>query len=106
MNHQTYVVLGISGSLRKDSSNTRLLSFIKRMMPAGTEFRMYQGLATLPHFSPDLDGDEAEPHEAVREWRKSCSGGCDSESVRQNMREVCQVLSRTHWTGLYLQVNS
>lgn len=70
MNHQTYVVLGISGSLRKDSSNTRLLSFIKRMMPAGTEFRMYQGLATLPHFSPDLDGDEAEPHEAVREWRE------------------------------------
>ncbi len=64
------VVLGISGSLRNQSSNTRLLSSIGGMMPAGIEFRMYQGLATLPHFSPDLDGDEAQLHRAVLEWRE------------------------------------
>lgn len=39
-------------------------------MPTGVEFRVYDGLASLPHFSPDLDGDEAEPHEAVYEWRE------------------------------------
>lgn len=39
-------------------------------MPAGTVFRMYQGLGSLPHFSPDLDGDETQSHEAVREWRE------------------------------------
>ncbi|MFC4103268.1 NADPH-dependent FMN reductase [Paenibacillus xanthanilyticus] len=70
MQQRTMVVLGISGSLRMQSSNTRLLSSIGSMMPPGTEFRMYQGLATLPHFSPDLDGDEAQLDEAVREWRE------------------------------------
>jgi chromate reductase len=70
MKHQCHVVLGISGSLRKTSSNTWLLSSIGGMMPAGIEFRMYQGLASLPHFSPDLDGDEAQSNEAVREWRE------------------------------------
>jgi len=38
-------------------------------VPASTEFRIYQGLASLPHFSPDLDCDES-THEAVREWRE------------------------------------
>ncbi|WP_163853527.1 NADPH-dependent FMN reductase [Paenibacillus elgii] len=70
MEQRSLVVLGISGSLREQSSNTRLLSFIGGMMPAGIEFRMYQGLASLPHFSPDLDGDEDPWHEAVREWRE------------------------------------
>ncbi|NEN85031.1 NADPH-dependent FMN reductase [Paenibacillus elgii] len=70
MKQRSLVVLGISGSLREQSSNTRLLSFIGGMMPAGIEFRMYQGLASLPHFSPDLDGDEDPWHEAVREWRE------------------------------------
>jgi len=70
MEHQGHIVLGISGSLRKESSNKMLLSSIGGMLPAGIEFRTYQGLATLPHFSPDLDGDEAESHEAVREWRE------------------------------------
>ncbi|GLI06813.1 FMN reductase [Paenibacillus tyrfis] len=70
MKQRSLVVLGISGSLREQSSNTRLLSIIGGMMPAGMEFRMYQGLASLPHFSPDLDGDEAHWHGAVREWRE------------------------------------
>ncbi|WP_029191960.1 NADPH-dependent FMN reductase [Paenibacillus elgii] len=70
MKQRSLVVLGISGSLREQSSNTRLLSFIGGMMPAGIEYRMYQGLASLPHFSPDLDGDEDPWHEAVREWRE------------------------------------
>jgi chromate reductase len=70
MEHQSHIVLGISGSLRKQSSNTWLLSSIGGMMPAGMEFRIYEGLASLPHFSPDLDGDEAQSNEAVREWRE------------------------------------
>ncbi|SEB49804.1 NAD(P)H-dependent FMN reductase [Paenibacillus sp. GP183] len=70
MEHQSHVVLGISGSLRKQSSNTWLLSSIGGMMPTGMEFRIYQGLASLPHFSPDLDGDESQSHDSVREWRE------------------------------------
>jgi chromate reductase, NAD(P)H dehydrogenase (quinone) len=69
MEQHSYVVLGISGSLRKQSSNTRLLLSLEGLLPAGTDFRQYDGLAGLPHFSPDLDSDEAEPDEAVQEWR-------------------------------------
>ncbi|TYP70179.1 NADPH-dependent FMN reductase [Paenibacillus methanolicus] len=70
MQQRSMIVLGISGSLRAQSSNTRLLASIGSMMPAGTEFRMHHGLANLPHFSPDLDGDEAQVDGAVREWRE------------------------------------
>jgi chromate reductase len=70
MEQQSLVVLGISGSLRQHSSNSRLLSSIEGMMPMGVEFGLYDGMASLPHFSPDLDGDEADPHEAVQEWRE------------------------------------
>jgi len=39
-------------------------------MPVGMEFPMYNGLANLPPFNPDLDDDNAQLHEAVRGWRK------------------------------------
>jgi chromate reductase, NAD(P)H dehydrogenase (quinone) len=70
MEQRSLVVLSITGSLRKQSTNSRLLSSIEGMMPTDVEFRMYDGLASLPHFSPDLDGYEAEPHAAVYEWRE------------------------------------
>jgi chromate reductase, NAD(P)H dehydrogenase (quinone) len=70
MEHQNHVVLGISGSLRKQSTNTLLLSSIGEIMPAGMEFRIYHGLASLPHFNPDLDGDESQLHKTVLEWRE------------------------------------
>ena len=64
-------VLGLSGSLRKQSSNMRLLSFIGRLMPDRIAFRMYDGLANLPHFNPDLDGGKTPIDAAVREWREA-----------------------------------
>jgi chromate reductase, NAD(P)H dehydrogenase (quinone) len=48
------VILGLSGSLRADSTNTAVL----RLCPGVT---IYDGLAELPHFSPDLDVDPAPP---------------------------------------------
>jgi len=71
MSKQSLVVLGISGSLRKQSSNTRLLAYVGGLMPAGTTFRIYDGLAALPHFSPDIDGDEDPVNEAVQQWREA-----------------------------------
>jgi NAD(P)H-dependent FMN reductase len=62
-------VLAISGSLRRESSNMTLLRAAVRVAPAGMEFLFYEGLATLPHFNPDLDGETDVPPEPVREWR-------------------------------------
>ncbi|HET7505114.1 MAG TPA: NADPH-dependent FMN reductase [Kofleriaceae bacterium] len=48
-------VLGISGSTSAKSSNTALLRAASRVAPPGTEIVIYEGMAGLPHFNPDLD---------------------------------------------------
>jgi len=61
-------VLAISGSLRSGSSNTILLRAAAGLAPRGLSVTLYEGLADLPHFNPDLD-DEANPPPQVREFR-------------------------------------
>jgi chromate reductase len=61
-------VLGISGSLRRDSHNRRLLLEAAELLPAGTELELYGGLKAIPPYDEDDDGDD-EAHEAVRELR-------------------------------------
>ena len=60
-------ILAVSGSLRVSSSNTVLLRALAELAPAGVEVRLYEELAQLPHFNPDLDIEPVP--EAVREWR-------------------------------------
>jgi chromate reductase len=50
-------VLAISGSLSASSSNGAILRAASRVMAPGTEIAIYDGLASLPHFSPDIDVD-------------------------------------------------
>ena len=47
--------LGFSGSLRRVSTNTALLRAAIRSAPEGVELRLYEGLADLPIFNPDLE---------------------------------------------------
>lgn len=49
--------LAISGSLRSGSSNTILLRAAVALAPETFEVSVYDGLATLPHFNPDLDNE-------------------------------------------------
>ena len=51
-------ILAISGSLRAGSSNTALVRATKEVAPEGVEVVVYDGLASLPHFNPDLDNEE------------------------------------------------
>ena len=48
-------ILGLSGSLRRDSHNTSLLRAAARSLPSGVELELYDGLADLPHYNADLD---------------------------------------------------
>jgi chromate reductase len=50
-------ILAISGSLRAVSSNTAVLRAAVRLAPDGVEIVLFEGLASLPFFNPDLDGD-------------------------------------------------
>ncbi|SRR6266550_4436361 len=54
-------VLGISGSLRRDSHNTELLRAAATLLPSGVEFELYDGLRDIPPYDEDHDqrGDAA-----------------------------------------------
>lgn len=56
-------VLGISGSLREDSHNTRLLRAAADRLPPGAELVLFEGLGDIPPFDQDA---EATPPMAVR----------------------------------------
>jgi chromate reductase len=48
-------VLGISGSLRADSHNGRLLRAAAREVPAGVAFEVWDGMRDVPPYDEDLD---------------------------------------------------
>lgn len=54
-------ILAISGSLRANSTNTTLLRAVAQLAPPGVRVVLYDGLDSLPHFSPDRDGDDINP---------------------------------------------
>src|SRR6266540_1103196 len=51
-------VLGISGSLRRDSYNTKLLRAAEELLPAGVELEIYRGLKAIPPYDEE---DDVEP---------------------------------------------
>jgi chromate reductase, NAD(P)H dehydrogenase (quinone) len=52
-------VLAISGSLRKNSTNTAALAALARLAPQDVRVLVYQELAKLPPFNPDDDVEGA-----------------------------------------------
>jgi chromate reductase, NAD(P)H dehydrogenase (quinone) len=60
-------VLGISGSLRRDSHNTRLLRGAGRALPAGAELALFGELAAIPPFSEDDEHAPPAPVIALRD---------------------------------------
>lgn len=68
-------ILGISGSLRRDSHNTNLLRAAADLLPPGVELHLYDGLRNLPPYDADLDVEPAAPAVArLREMISSADG--------------------------------
>lgn len=61
-------ILGISGSLRRDSHNTALLRAAAQMLPPGVELVLYDGLKAIPPYDDD---ELATPPAAVRDLRRA-----------------------------------
>lgn len=61
-------ILGISGSLRSNSSNTNILKSIAGFNPDEVEFVIFEGLDQLPHFNPGQ-----EENKAVRNFKTAIS---------------------------------
>jgi chromate reductase len=66
-------VLGISGSLRRDSHNATLLRAARELFEAeGAELVIYDGLKDIPAY--DEDDDQGDPPAAVADFRNAIAG--------------------------------
>ncbi|MGW1159811.1 NADPH-dependent FMN reductase [Streptomyces sp. NPDC002519] len=54
-------ILGISGSLRKDSLNRRLLDALRPLTPEGMQIDVFERLGDLPLYNQDLDVRDGVP---------------------------------------------
>nr|WP_209120834.1 NAD(P)H-dependent oxidoreductase [Zongyanglinia marina] len=50
-------LLALSGSARAASTNTAMLECFCRLAPLDIELELFHGLADLPIFSPDREGE-------------------------------------------------
>ena len=64
-------ILGISGSVRSDSHNTRLLRRAGELLPAGWELEVYDGLREIPSYDQD---DDPHGERTVEELREAIAG--------------------------------
>ena len=62
-------LVAVSGSLRAASSNRTLLEAAIALAPDDVSVHLSEHLVTLPHFNPDLDGDD--PPAVVAAWRSA-----------------------------------
>lgn len=64
-------ILGLSGSLRRDSHNTRLLEGTRTLLPSGVELVIFERLAEIPPYSED---DEHDASAAVAALKAAIAG--------------------------------
>lgn len=62
-------ILGICGSLQKQSGNLALLKVAAAAVPPDVEFVLFDGLRELPHFNPEIEA--AGTPESVTRWRRA-----------------------------------
>ena len=64
-------VLGISGSLRQDSHNSKLLRTAAELLPSGVELEVYEDLKSIPPYDADdeplVDASVTDLREAIAE---------------------------------------
>src|SRR3954462_7692782 len=68
-------LLAIAGSIRHTSSTAALVRAAARLAPPGVRVEIYDGLATLPQFSPDLDVEPLPPPVAALRAAVGASDG-------------------------------
>src|SRR5919198_6507733 len=68
-------VPAISGSLRRDSYNTRLLHSAAELLPEGVELELWDGLKAIPPYDQD---DDLEPAPAAVAAFRAAIAGADA----------------------------
>jgi chromate reductase, NAD(P)H dehydrogenase (quinone) len=67
-------ILGVSGSLRRDSWNTKLLQAAAELLPKGFELQLYEELKAIPPYDED---DDREPAPAAAADFRAAIAGAD-----------------------------
>jgi chromate reductase, NAD(P)H dehydrogenase (quinone) len=62
--HTRKKVLAITGSTRKQSVNLNLINAINKLFEEQIQLELFEGIANIPHFNPDLDTDNP-PKEVI-----------------------------------------
>jgi chromate reductase len=97
-------ILGISGSLRRESFNTRLLHAAAELLPEDVELEIWDGLKAVPPFDED---DEAGPTPAAVAELRELLAGADAVlfatpeyngSVPGQLKNALDWVSRPHAT--------
>ena len=68
-------ILGISGSLRRDSWNRKLLLTAGELLPSGVELELYVGLKEVPPYDED---DDVQPAPAAVAQLRAAIAGADA----------------------------
>jgi chromate reductase, NAD(P)H dehydrogenase (quinone) len=99
-------ILGISGSLRRGSYNTRLLEAAAELLPEGVELELFDGLKEVPPYDED---DDVEPApDPVARLRKSI-GDADAVFIatpEYNSSIPGQLKNALDWASRPLMTNS
>jgi chromate reductase len=84
-------ILGVSGSLRADSHNSRLLAAAAQLLPADVEYVRFEGLKALPPFDED---DEPNPGPAVEHLRAEFATPEYNSSIPGQLKNAIDWASR------------
>ena len=69
-------ILAVCGSLQSKSKNLTLLGIAARCVAPDVEFMLFDGLADLPHFNPEIEATRTP--DSVLRWREALA---DSDAV-------------------------
>ena len=99
-------ILGISGSLRRGSYNTRLLEAVAELLPEGVELELFDGLKAVPPYNED---DDVEPApDPVARLRETIAGA-DAVLIatpEYNSSVPGQLKNALDWASRPLMTNS
>ncbi len=99
-------ILGISGSLRRGSYNTRLLEAAAELLPEDAEFQLYDGLKAVPPYDED---DDVEPAPAAVAHLRETIADADAvffATPEYNYSVPGQLKNALDWASRPLMTNS
>src|SRR6185437_3516569 len=70
----TIRILAVSGSIRRESTNSALLRAAREAAPRYVAFTLYEGMGALPIFSPDHTDPLPPGPAALRQALRACDG--------------------------------